>query len=64
MTDKPKITLEEMFGGARESIELRDLFAAFAMLGEVSRHGMAQQDYIVAVAYDLADAMLGARNRK
>jgi hypothetical protein len=41
--------------------DLRDFFAAFAMLGGVMRNG-AMHKYIADDAYAMADHMLSARN--
>lgn len=46
-------------------VELRDLFAAFALAGLVNTEGVSGQvDWTAATAYDLADAMLAHRNQK
>ena len=41
--------------------DLRDLFAAFAMLGGVIRHG-ALHKFVANDAYAMADEMLAARD--
>ena len=41
--------------------DLRDLFAAFAMLGGVIRHGVLHK-FVANDAYAMADEMLAARD--
>lgn len=43
-----------------EDKDLRDFFAAFAMLGLVQRNGLIEE--IGDVSYDIADKMLTARS--
>lgn len=42
--------------------DLRDFFAAFAMLGLVTRNGLI--DEVGDVSYEIADNMLKSRSRK
>jgi hypothetical protein len=53
----------EGWGSPQEGMTLRDYFAAKAMQGLINKYGFTVTDERLATdAYDLADAMLNARN--
>lgn len=60
----PTLLIEPKYGSGYKGMTLRDYFAGQAMIGILPKDPIGASTWIGYAAYEIADAMIRARNRE